>query len=101
MTLLCGALAAGGCAPKPGVGATLEIQAPAADQDADVFVDGNYIGQINALGAAGTTGLKLAPGVHRVEIRKHGRFPVQKTVSVKRGGEATIVVIAELLDDPS
>lgn len=91
----------GACAPKAGVGAVLEIQAPADDQDADVFVDGNYIGQVNALDAAGTGGLKLAPGVHRVEIRKHGRFPVQKTVSVARGGASVVVVVAELLEDPS
>ena len=90
-----------GCRPKPGTGATLQVQAPDEDQDADVFVDGNYIGQVSALETAGVPGLKLAPGVHRVEIRKPGRFPVQKTVRVESGGPATVVVDAELLTDPS
>ncbi len=78
----------------------LRIEAPQADQDADVYVDGNYVGQIDALDDAGTKGLQLAPGVHRVEIRKPGRFPVQKTVRVPTRGTPTVVVVAELLEDP-
>ena len=64
--LAVGLLMGVGCRPAPGVGATLRIEAPQVDRDADVYVDGNYVGQINALSAAGTEGLKLAPGVHRV-----------------------------------
>jgi hypothetical protein len=79
----------------------LKIETPQADQDADVFVDGNYVGQVSALGTAGTGGLKLAPGVHRLEIRKPGRFPVQKTLRVPTKGSSPIVVEAELLEDPS
>ena len=98
--LLALALAVGGCGPAKGTGAMLNIEAPEADRDADVYVDGNYIGQISALAAAGTGGLKLAPGVHRVEIRKAGRFPVQKTVRVPTKGAQAITVTAELLEDP-
>ena len=90
-----------GCGPAKGTGAMLKIEAPQADQDADVYVDGNYVGQVSKLGAAGTGGLKLAPGVHRVEIRKPGRFPVQKTLRVPTKGATPIVVNAELLEDPS
>ena len=78
----------------------LKIEAPEADRDADVYVDGNYVGQIDALDAAGTKGLQLAPGVHRLEIRKPGRFPVQKTLRVPNRGASPIVVSAELLEDP-
>jgi hypothetical protein len=78
----------------------LRIEAPAQDADADVYVDGNYIGQVGGLASAGTSGIQLAPGVHRVEIRKPGRFPVQRTVRVDRTTPAEVVVRAELLEDP-
>jgi hypothetical protein len=99
LALLAG-LAIAGCRPAPGKGATLRVAAPEADRDADVYIDGNYVGQINALGAAGTGGLQLAPGVHRVEIRKAGRFPVQRTVTVERNGPDEVTVQAELLTNP-
>jgi hypothetical protein len=64
--------------------------------DADVWVDGEYIGQVSAV----TGRLRLAPGVHRVEIRKPGHFPVQRTVRVDKHGGGAVVVEAELLVDP-
>jgi hypothetical protein len=94
------ALASVACRPAAGTGAMLKIEAPEADRDADVYVDGNYVGQIDALDAACTKGVALAPGVHRVEIRKPGRFPVQKTVRVPARGPSPVVVSAELLEDP-
>ncbi len=87
------------CRPAPGTGAPLRVEAPEADTDADVYVDGNYIGRVADLTAAGVDPLVLAPGTHRVEIRKPGRFPVQKTVRVPKEGPP-IVVLAELLEDP-
>ncbi len=91
----------GACRPAAGTGAPLSIEVPAEDTDADVYVDGNYIGQVSALTAAGTEPLVLAPGVHRLEVRKPGRFPVQRTLHVEGGTDAAPVVIqAELLEDP-
>ena len=57
------------------------------DLDAEVFVDGNYVGQVKALRVPETGSILLAPGVHRVEVRKPGRFPVQRTVTMKDGRE--------------
>jgi hypothetical protein len=64
--------------------------------DADVWVDGQYIGQISAVSGQ----LRLAAGVHRVEIRKPGHFPVQRTVRVEKHAGGSVVVAAELLTDP-
>jgi hypothetical protein len=65
-------------------------------RDADVWVDGEYIGQVAAVSGR----LRLGPGTHRVEIRKPGHFPVQRTITVGREGGGTVVVEAELLGDP-
>ncbi|NVB41235.1 PEGA domain-containing protein [Pseudenhygromyxa sp. WMMC2535] len=64
--------------------------------DADVWVDGEYIGQVAAVSGR----LELGSGVHRVEIRKPGHFPVQRTVSVDKKGGGVVSVAAELLEDP-
>lgn len=89
-----------GCRPQPGAGARLQIQTPEEDRDADVYVDGNYIGTVAALRDAGTTGIELAPGVHRVEVRKPGRFPVQRTIEIERDGPDVVELDAELLENP-
>ncbi len=80
--------------------AELLIEVPSADRDAEVYVDGNYMGLVEALDGETTGTILLAPGVHRVEVRKPGRFPVQRTVTVDRRPQARIVVEAELLEDP-
>jgi hypothetical protein len=74
----------------------LAITTSVDDQDADVWVDGQYVGQVGAVSGK----VLLAPGVHRVEVRKAGRFPVQKTVKVERKPDASIQIEAELLVDP-
>ena len=81
--------------------APLKIEVPQDDLDAEVFVDGNYVGQVKALDVPETGPILLAPGIHRVEVRKPGRFPVQRTVTVERSHRAPVVVRAELLEDPS
>ena len=78
----------------------LRIDIGAQDRDADVYVDGNYVGQVDALDDPKLGQLRLAPGVHRVEIRKPGRFPVQRTVRIERRPSPETVVEAELLEDP-
>lgn len=72
----------------------LEIATDTAD--ADVWVDGQYIGQVAAVSGR----LKLTAGVHRVEVRKPGHFPVQRTVRVDKQGGGAVVVEAQLLADP-
>lgn len=92
---------AGACHRGPAAGAVLAIQAPDADRDADVWVDGHYVGSVDALGKGQLPPIRLAPGVHRVEVRKPGRFPVQRTVRVPKGVTADVEIAVELLEDPS
>lgn len=84
----------------PNAGATLQLTVAPEDRDADVWVDGNYIGTVGDLQGRAAGPLKLAPGAHRVEVRKSGRFPVQRTVKVEAGGPSSIALEAELLEDP-
>lgn len=91
----------GGCAKKQAQsGTALVILTEEADLDADVFVDGNYVGQVGELQNTTTGPIRLAPGVHRVEVRKPGRFPVQRTVRVEKKPPPETTVEAELLEDP-
>lgn len=99
-------LALPGCATRSAAGgpdqaAALVIEVPNDDLDAEVYVDGNYVGQVKALQVPETGPLLLAPGIHRVEVRKPGRFPVQRTVEVAKQSNAPVVVRAELLEDPA
>jgi hypothetical protein len=89
-----------GCRTTTPAGSTLVIQTPKADTDADVFVDGTYVGRVGALGAGKLPPIRLAPGVHRVEVRKTGRFPVQRTIRVETPAPAEVVLDAQLLEDP-
>lgn len=65
-------------------------------RDADVWVDGQYIGQVEQVSGK----LGLTPGVHRVEIRKPGHFPVQRTVRVDKRAGGIVQLSAEMLQDP-
>lgn len=89
----------GACRPA-NAGTSLQIQVPQADRDADLYVDGHYVGQVGAVGKEPVGPVMLAPGVHRVEVRKSGRFPVQRTVRVDANTPAQTVIDAELLEDP-
>jgi hypothetical protein len=79
---------------------SLRIEIAEADRDADVFIDGQYVGQVQEIQGTAAGDVLLGPGVHRLEIRKPGRFPVQKTLQVTRRPEKTTTVDAELLVDP-
>ena len=91
------------CKPRgtdaPG-GVALRIDVVDADADADVFVDGHYVGTARALGTDKLGTIQLTPGTHRVEVRKAGRFPVQRTVKVDGSTPDEVVLTAELLEDP-
>lgn len=86
------------CAGKDAA-AELVVRVPGEDRDAELYVDGHYVGQVGAVSRPGDR-IRLAPGTHRVEVRKPGRFPVQRTVSVRRHPPPHVVVEAELLEDP-
>jgi hypothetical protein len=96
---------AGGCKRSELSGAEqsapLVLEVAPADLDAEVFVDGNYVGQVKVLQEPETGPLLLAPGIHRIEVRKPGRFPVQVTATVKKDRNGPVVIRAELLEDPS
>lgn len=81
--------------------APLVIETVPEDRDAEVYVDGNYVGTVSAISTPETGPLLLAPGIHRVEVRKPGRFPIQLTVTVKKDRNGPVVIRAELLEDPS
>jgi hypothetical protein len=97
---LVGVLALAACRAQTGPGATLQVTTAPEDRDADVYIDGNYVGRVGDLARPDLPKLKLAPGSHRVEVRKTGRFPVQRTVKILPGGPATVTLAAELLEDP-
>jgi len=92
-------LGLGACRPG-GAGTTLQIEVPEADRDADLYVDGHYVGQVKDMGAQPVGPMELAPGIHRVEVRKAGRFPVQRTIEVDGDTPERTVIEAELLEDP-
>ena len=91
-----------GCAHATGrdggdVGVRLTVDVPDEDLDADLFIDGHYVGQIREVQGE----VRLAPGRHRLEVKKPGRFPIQRTLEVARSPrEQTRVVQGELLPDP-
>lgn len=98
---LAGASACKGSTSPERAAAQLQIEIVESDADADLFVDGNYVGQVKEVMNAATGPLLLAPGAHRVEVRKAGRFPVQRTVRVGPDDLGRVVTLeAELLTNP-
>ena len=103
VTLLLGSVT--GCAhagrAAKAEGAVLSLEVAGADgalaEDADVFVDGQYVGTLGEV----RDSVRLAPGTHRVEIRRSGSFPVQQTVEVEASrAEVRQSVRGRLLPDP-
>ena len=101
VALAVGSSGVSACQARRASSSTLVLDAPQADADADVFVDGTYVGRLGEIGKGDLPPIKLGPGVHRLEVRKSGRFPVQRTIRVDKDAPAEIVVDAELLEDPS
>lgn len=96
--LALGLVLATGCASR-GARVPLDIEAPKQDLDAEVYVDGNFVGLVQDVSKPDAP-ILLGEGKHRVEIRKPGRFPYQRTVEVARGARAPVTVSATLLEDP-
>ncbi len=97
--LACSKNSGGEGTQAPGSSA-LSIAIAEGDRDAELWVDGNYVGVIGEFEDPRVGAPLLAPGVHRVEVRKPGRFPVQKTVEIPSDAPERTVVAAELLPDP-
>lgn len=81
-------------------GSALQLHSAPEHADADVYVDGQYVGVLGEQRAPSQS-ILLAPGVHRVELRKAGYFPYQHAVRVpRRGAPAKIDLHAELYAAP-
>ena len=107
--LLAFGLLAGGCAngrggrggaADPSASSALRVVVPQEDRDAEVWIDGNYVGQIGEFEDPRVGMPRLAPGIHRLEVRKPGRFPVQRTLEIPKDSPPETIVEAELLADP-
>ncbi|WP_415288344.1 hypothetical protein RSD66_13825 [Brevundimonas sp. S1H14] len=94
LTVLCAALATGGCvknyptreAVQGASAGTLKLSnAPA---DARLIVDGRDLGSVGALGG----GAALTPGRHEVVVRQGDRTLHAQTVIVAAGAQAVVVV---------
>jgi len=82
-------------------GTALVIDIADEDADADVFIDGNYVGQVSEVQGTKAGSMRLAPGVHRFEVRKDGRFPFQHTLEIDtKKPPASVQVDVQLLEDP-
>ena len=95
----CARDAKGGTTQTP-ASTQLRVVVAEEDADAELWLDGNYVGQLGEFEDDRVGRPLLAPGVHRVEVRKPGRFPVQTTLEVARDAPAELVLEAELLADP-
>ena len=69
---------------KPAVstygGVSFDIQ----PSDADLFIDGEYVGTVGTFGPAGEP-LTLTPGEHRIAIQRNGYRPMEWDVTIEPG----------------
>lgn len=81
-------------------GSTLVVLTDPQHADADLFIDGQYLGVIQEQGQQ-VAPVRLAPGTHRVELRKPGYFPYQRALRVpKKDAPAKIDLRADLYARP-
>ena len=79
----------------------LQVHVAPEHRDAELYVDGHLVGTVGELQTDQAGLPSLAPGEHRVEVRKPGFFPYQRSVHVaRRHAMPVIEVEAELLGDP-
>lgn len=93
-------LASAGLMACAQTGSTLVVKTPPEHADADLFIDGQYLGVIKEQGQS-VAAPRLAPGTHRVELRKPGYFPYQRALRVpKKDAPAKIDLRADLYAKP-
>lgn len=94
------AVALGGVQGCAQAGSTLVVLTDPEHADADLFVDGQYLGVVQEQDQS-TAPVRLAPGTHRVELRKPGYFPYQRALRVPaKDAPAKIDLRAELFAQP-
>jgi hypothetical protein len=89
---------AAGCGPKPGANdvtvdeAILYIHSNV--RDAQLYLDGRFIASLNAL----ATGVAVASGVHRIELRREDFFSryLELTVARAERKQVTLEMVAVL-----
>lgn len=87
-----------GCAQT---GSNLVVLTAPEHADADLFVDGQYLGVVQEQGQSRAEPVRLAPGTHRVELRKPGYFPYQRALRVPSSdAPSQIDLRAELFEKP-
>jgi hypothetical protein len=57
-------------------------------RDAQLYVDGRFIGPLDALAA----GVALEPGVHRLELRREDYFSTYREVQIARASRKTLAI---------
>lgn len=95
------ALASPGLSGCAQAGSKLVVSTAPEHADADLFVDGQYLGVVKEQAQSSAQPVRLAPGTHRVELRKPGYFPYQRALRVpSRDAPAQIDLEAELFEKP-
>ncbi len=70
------------------------------DADADLYIDGQYVGTVGESRGSKAGVVLLRVGDHRIEIRKAGHYPLRRTLRVEKGHPDKLVYSAELLSEP-
>jgi archaellum component FlaG (FlaF/FlaG flagellin family) len=70
--------------PPRDIGNTGGVSFEISPSDAEVFVDGNYVGTVDQFGPQ-TEPLQLTPGRHRIELRAQGMRPMAFDTTITVG----------------
>jgi len=98
--LLALALATGSCLivpapPSPPPAAVVPLYLAADPPDVEIYLDGQYMGQLDRWRDAT---LPTTPGVHRLELRRAGYFPLRRTIEVGPQGTSLAATLRKYPD---